>query len=194
MEQEDKNLQAQPSETQEKPEKQPLPKGYEAYLSLFDLVRMLAVITLVFVFFFRLNGVSGSSMYPTLVDKDYLVLESNFLYRDAKQGDIVVLYTPPFSEMLTVTASGLNEAHVFQACRYVRDRLDNIIGRDGSAVVLGPAPLAVVKVNNRYRYRVIIYGKKLSGLRGIVSGLVIECCTDKRFSDVSVYADNDPAE
>ena len=38
MEQEDKNLQAQPSETQEKPEKQPLPKGYEAYLSLFDLV------------------------------------------------------------------------------------------------------------------------------------------------------------
>ena len=31
-------------------------------------------------------------------DKDYLVLESNFLYRDAKQGDIVVLYTPPFSE------------------------------------------------------------------------------------------------
>ena len=46
MEQEDKNLQAQPSETQEKPEKQPLPKGYEAYLSLFDLVRMLAVITL----------------------------------------------------------------------------------------------------------------------------------------------------
>ena len=58
--------------------KQPQPKGYEAYLSLFDLVRMLAVITLVFVFFFRLNGVSGSSMYPTLVDKDYLVLESNF--------------------------------------------------------------------------------------------------------------------
>ena len=98
MEREDKNMQAEPSEAQETPKKQPQPKGYEAYLSLFDLVRMLAVITLVFVFFFRLNGVSGSSMYPTLVDKDYLVLESNFLYRDAKQGDIVVLYTPPFSE------------------------------------------------------------------------------------------------
>ena len=98
MEQEDKNMQAEPSEAQENPKKQPQPKGYEAYLSLFDLVRMLAVITLVFVFFFRLNGVSGSSMYPTLVDKDYLVLESNFLYRDAKQGDIVVLYTPPFSD------------------------------------------------------------------------------------------------
>ena len=73
MEREDKNMQAEPSEAQENPKKQPQPKGYEAYLSLFDLVRMLAVITLVFVFFFRLNGVSGSSMYPTLVDKDYLV-------------------------------------------------------------------------------------------------------------------------
>ena len=41
--------------------------------------------------------VSGSSMYPTLVNKDYLVLESNFLYKNVKQGDIVVLYTPPFS-------------------------------------------------------------------------------------------------
>ena len=47
MEQENRNLQEQSPETPEKPEKQPLPKGYEAYLSLFDLVRMLAVITLV---------------------------------------------------------------------------------------------------------------------------------------------------
>ena len=79
MEQEDKNLHAQQPDEAQAPAKQPEPKGYEAYLSLFDLVRMLAVITLMFVFFFRVNGVSGSSMYPTLVDKDYLVLESNFL-------------------------------------------------------------------------------------------------------------------
>ena len=79
-------------------QEQKQPKGYEAYLSLYDLVRLLAVITLIFVFFFRLVGVDGSSMYPTLVDRDYLVLESNFLYRDVKQGDVVVLYTPPFSE------------------------------------------------------------------------------------------------
>ena len=98
MEQEDKNLHAQQPDEAQVPAKQPEPKGYEAYLSLFDLARMLAVITLMFVFFFRVNGVSGSSMYPTLVDKDYLVLESNFLYRNARQGDIVVLYTPPFSD------------------------------------------------------------------------------------------------
>ena len=52
---------------------------------------MLAVVTLVFVFFFRLVSVSGSSMYPTFVDTDWLVLQSNFLYKDVKRGDIVVL-------------------------------------------------------------------------------------------------------
>lgn len=140
----------------------------------------------------------GRAIIQTFTPENETILQASRQdYEDFYESEIQLRRlqnTPPFSEMLAVTASGLNEAHVFQACRYVRDRLDNIIGRDGSAVVLGPAPLAVVKVNNRYRYRVIIYGKKLSGLRGIVSGLVIECCTDKRFSDVSVYADNDPAE
>ena len=52
-------------------------KQYETFTMLHDLVYILAGITLVFVFFFRLVGVDGSSMYPTLVDHDYLVLESN---------------------------------------------------------------------------------------------------------------------
>lgn len=97
MEQEHNHMHT-PSEADTAEEKPAVPKGYEAYQCLYDLVRLLAVITLVFVFFFRLNGVEGSSMYPTLVNGDYLVLESNFLYRTPKQGDIVVLNTPPFSE------------------------------------------------------------------------------------------------
>lgn len=70
------------------------PKGYELFTVLRDVVNMLAVVTLVFVFFFRLVGVDGSSMYPTLVDRDYLVLESNFLYRSVHAGDIVVIDPP----------------------------------------------------------------------------------------------------
>ena len=61
-------------------------KQYETFTMLHDLVYILAAITLVFVFLFRLVGVKGSSMYPTLFDHDYLVLESNFLYRTVRQG------------------------------------------------------------------------------------------------------------
>ena len=98
-------------------QKEQQPRGYEAYLILHDLVRMLAVITVIFVFFFRLVGVDGSSMFPTLVDRDYLVLESNFLYRSVSRGDIVVLDTPPFSEedrliVKRVIATGGQEVNI----------------------------------------------------------------------------------
>ena len=100
--------------------------------------------------------------------------------------------TPPFSELLSVTASGMDEDHVYRACRMIRQRLEGLIVRNGSAEVLGPAPLAVVKVNNRYRYRVMIYGHANKGLRGVVAGVVMEFCKDRAFADVAIYADNDP--
>ena len=112
-------------------------------------------------------------------------------FYDSEVGLRKLQHTPPFSELLSITASGMSEEHVFRACRRIRERLDGLI-TDGSAEVLGPAPLAVVKVNNRFRYRVMIYGRANRGLRGIVAGVVMEFCRDKQFADVAIYADNDP--
>lgn len=112
-------------------------------------------------------------------------------FYDSEVGLRKLQHTPPFSELLSITASGMSEEHVFRACRRIRERLDALL-TDGSAEVLGPAPLAVVKVNNRFRYRVMIYGQANRGLRGIVAGVVMEFCRDKQFSDVAIYADNDP--
>ena len=100
--------------------------------------------------------------------------------------------TPPFSEILAVTVSGMNEEHVYRCCRMIRQRLDNLLETNASAQVLGPAPLAVVKVNNRYRYRVMVYGGTNGGLRALLASVVMEFCRDKRFADVSIFADNDP--
>ena len=94
--------------------------------------------------------------------------------------------------MFQYSVSGVNEEHVYRACRHVRQRLDGLLSPGGEAVILGPAPLPVVKVNNRYRYRVMIYAMPHAKIRGTIAGVVIECCNDKRFSDVSVFADNDP--
>ena len=102
--------------------------------------------------------------------------------------------TPPFSQLLSITASGFSEEHVFMACRYIKKRLEELTQPQSKTFVLGPAPLAVVKVNNRYRYRVMIYGDIDAKIRSVVAGVVIETSTDKRFSDVSVFADNDPRD
>ena len=65
-------------------------------LYLYDLIRTLIVILLIFLLFFRINIVSGDSMYPTLYDGDYLLLLGNLFYQEPKQGDIVVISKKTF--------------------------------------------------------------------------------------------------
>ena len=57
---------------------------------LHDVVYILALILLVLTFCFRVVIVSGSSMFSTLVDGDYLLLVNNPLCGELEQGDIVV--------------------------------------------------------------------------------------------------------
>ena len=59
---------------------------------------------------------------------------------------------------------------------------------------MGPAPLAVVKVNNRYRYRVNVSCPNGRDMRKLISAIIIKCGTDKEFRGVSVYADNNPPD
>ncbi len=101
-------------------------------------------------------------------------------------------HTPPFSEILAVTVSGEKEEHVLAVCRMIRDRFEGLLGKTGSVELLGPAPLPVVKVNNRFRYRILLCGDQNSGVRRTVAAVVMEFCRDRRFSDLAIYADNDP--
>ncbi len=57
---------------------------------LHDLIYILAAVILLCLIFFRIVVVSGSSMYKTLLDGDYLLLISNMLYQQPEQGDIIV--------------------------------------------------------------------------------------------------------
>lgn len=57
---------------------------------LHDLVYMLAAIMLIFLLLFRMVIVSGSSMYDTLRDGDWLILISNVFYQEPEYGDIIV--------------------------------------------------------------------------------------------------------
>lgn len=70
----------------------------DAFLLLHDLVYVMAVVTVLFVFVLRLVTVDGYSMYPTLVNEDYVALMSNVLYQDIKPGDVVVANVPTFQE------------------------------------------------------------------------------------------------
>lgn len=99
---------------------------------------------------------------------------------------------PPFYDLLAITASGAEESGVITACRLIKSRLEAAFVSRPDMAILGPAPLPVVKINNRYRYRVNIYCKADNSVRDSIAKVVIECSADKSFKGISVYADNDP--
>ncbi|MDO4845221.1 MAG: S26 family signal peptidase, partial [Oscillospiraceae bacterium] len=64
---------------------------WEIYSILHDFSFILVAVTILFVFIIRFVGVDGNSMFPTLHDRDYMLLASNFWNTDYNQGDIVVI-------------------------------------------------------------------------------------------------------
>ncbi len=65
---------------------------------LHDVVYILAIVLLVFTFFVRMVVVSGSSMFDTLADGDYLLLLNHPLCGELDQGDIVVASMDRFED------------------------------------------------------------------------------------------------
>ena len=67
-------------------------------LYLHDLIYMLVGIMLVFLLLFRMVIVSGSSMYSTLWDGDWLLLISSTFYQEPEYGDIIVACKDSFND------------------------------------------------------------------------------------------------
>ncbi len=72
------------------PQQPQIPWPKALFLDIKEFIYILAIFMLVYVLFFRMVVVSGSSMYDTLVHGDRLLLISNVLYTDPQPGDIVV--------------------------------------------------------------------------------------------------------
>ena len=91
----------QPEQTSSEPRhvgKKPNSRLRDWMVLFHDLVYILAAILLVFTFFIRMSRVEGSSMNPTLVNHDRMLLLSSIWYSSPERGDIVVARIPAFSE------------------------------------------------------------------------------------------------
>lgn len=101
--------------------------------------------------------------------------------------------TPPFRDLFILTASGLDEAMVLRVCMRLRRSLDEWMG--GARLdtqLLGPAPAAVAKINNRYRYRLTLCCKNTKEIRALLARLLRAAAGDRENRGVSVFADVNP--
>lgn len=101
---------------------------------------------------------------------------------------------PPFSRIIAISINGADERAVLNCAGCIRSLLDRELRGRPMTSILGPAPYPVVRVNNRYRYRISLLSDAGREVRALVSRLLIYCNTDKRFRGTAVYADMDPAD
>lgn len=80
---------------------------------------------------------------------------------------------PPFADIFTLTVSGPEEGTVLRAAAQLREAMRSGVryptAANMSVEILGPAPAPVVKVNNRFRYRVFWVGKNDHTTRELIS-------------------------
>ncbi len=80
---------------------------------------------------------------------------------------------PPFADVFTLTISGQDEGAVLRAAVQLRDGMRQALQYPSVAnlqtELLGPAPAPILKVNNRYRYRLFWVGRNDHATREILA-------------------------
>ena len=102
--------------------------------------------------------------------------------------------SPPVSELFSLTAAGLSEAAVLRMCVKLKTALNYYLADFDNVSVLGPAPASIIKINNRFRYKVTVSCENTQKVRNVLSHVVKEASKDKTCRGVSVYVDVDAEE
>ena len=90
-----------------------------------------------------------------------------------------------------LTVSGVEEGAVFRAARNVRDSLRRLFSRDE---VLGPAPPPLLKLNDRYRYRVLLTARNDKETRERISRLIKDFAAARENRGLHISADCNAAD
>lgn len=100
---------------------------------------------------------------------------------------------PPFADIFTIMFVGLFEAQTVAAAGYFRRQLETMLQnpmyKDLWMEIYGPAPAPVAKINNSYRYRILLHGFNQRPLRQLLAHLLQNFAKDKISKGVTAFAD-----
>ncbi|MCL2085298.1 MAG: primosomal protein N', partial [Oscillospiraceae bacterium] len=131
-----------------------------------------------------------STAHPVLLqaaEQDYNGFFENEIALREQQG------YPPFGEMIMLSCCGPDQDALLRVCMKLRARIDNGVGALGLKTrIFGPAPAAVHKINNRYRYHITLCGPPSAEIRRFVATLLRRFPSDGGNKGVTLFADLHP--
>ena len=99
---------------------------------------------------------------------------------------------PPFADICLVGFAGEDRLLTLQAANEFLREFAALARREYSKLpirVLGPSPASVVKVSNKYRYKLIIKCRNTRQFRALLSSVLISYAGNREYAKVAAYAD-----
>jgi len=127
-------------------------------------------------------------------EHNVICLASNQNYETFYENEIVLrqaLGSPPVNDLIAISATGTDESKVINSCAKLKNALNGYFRGDSDVKLLGPAPANVSKVNNKYRYRLLVNCKNRKRVRETIAHVIKEFARDSKNRGVTVFADAD---
>ncbi len=142
------------------------------------------------------GSVSGRACIQTYSpNNDVIILAAKQDYLGFYQEEIAarkMLLYPPFCDLCAVGFSGADQDRTRAAAEYFWNLLKQALTLSYSDLpirVMGPVESSVLKVNNQFRYKIILKCRNSKRFREMMSGLLREFGGSKAASGIRYYAD-----
>ena len=145
------------------------------------------------------GDVEGTAVIQTLTPENEIIrLAAKQDYDEFFNTEIKLrkaLVYPPYCDLCVVGFTGSNESVVKSAANNALELIRKYTTGEYAGeriIILGPMPARVAKISGRFRHRLIIKCRNTKRFRQMISALLVEMGTDKRFASVTTYADINP--
>ncbi len=141
----------------------------------------------------------GCALIQTITPENHIIkLAQKQDYDSFYNNEIIIRKTlvyPPFCDICSVCFISQKEVEALNCSRDFLKSLSEAVDNKYTAqkiIVLGPMPPRLSKINNKFRYRIIIKCKNTKAFRKMISELLVEYGKNRKYNNVTVTADINP--
>lgn len=145
------------------------------------------------------GGKAGNAVIQTFTPENPVIELAAMQDYDAFYDDEIALRRamiyPPFADLLLLGFVSEKKSKAIECANEFFKKLKQSLYSSMPDIpirILGPSPALVTKVNNKYRYKIIVKCRSNPSFRSLIRQLLVDFGNDSQFKDVTVYADADP--